>query len=99
MKFLIFAALLLATTAAAADTYTSRNTGGGEIVLTERECTVGNRTVKGLREAYTFNSTGETVEGCWTMQDGYVHVRWRNPDGSGTTRIYRIETFTKREAM
>ncbi len=96
MKLLIFAALLLASTAVAADTYTSPNNGGGEIVLTERDCTIGNRTVKGLREAYTFSSSGDTVAGCWMVQDGYVHVRWRNPDGSGSSSVYRIESFTKR---
>ena len=99
MKTAIFLLLMLAAVPAVADTYTSPNQNGGEIVLTERDCTIGNRTVKGLREAYSFARSGTTVEGCWTVQDGYVHVRWRNPDGTGSTSVYRLDSFTKRGAM
>lgn len=98
-KFLICAALLLVATAAEAATYTSPNKMGGEIVLTDRECSVGGRTINGLREAYSFMRDGTSIQGCWAVQDGYVHVRWQNPDGTGSTSVYRLDSFVKREAM
>lgn len=87
MRKLIAAALILISTTAAAETWETENKAGGRIVLTDRQC----RDYKQLREAYAISSTGETLEACWALMDGFVHVAYRH----GEKRVYDPAIFTK----
>ena len=80
--------LLIAALAAApafADTWAMPNKAGGEIVLTDRSCPQSKK----LLEAYNYSSSGNIMNGCWTVFDEMVQVIWE--DGSRYT--YPLSSF------
>jgi len=83
-KLLLIAALAAAP--AFADTWVMPNTGGGQIVLTDRKC----KGYPKLMEAYSYTSKGYW-EGCWAVIDGKVHVAWEGNE----RRVYDIADFSK----
>ena len=85
MKTIIAIAMTAISVNAAADSFHMRNDGGGEIVLTDRDCKEYDR----LFQAYSYTPKGYW-EGCWALIDGKVHVGWK---GNGR-RVYDINDFT-----
>lgn len=86
MKKIIAVALCAVSLSAVADSWTMPNTGGGQVVLTDRKCP-GH---PALLEAYTY--TGSVyLEGCWTVLDNKVHVAWQKGQG---VRVYELGDFT-----
>lgn len=75
-KAFIFIAAVLPCVAAAQVRYEATNTGGGKIILTERECPK----MKGLLHMYSVSVGGGMIEGCWTLMDDRVHVAWYDGD-------------------
>lgn len=84
MKKLLIA-LLLISSSAMADTWTMKNNGGGQIVLTDRKC----EGFKHLNQAYTYTNDAY-LDGCWTLIDGKVHIAWGKNQGR---RVYEINDF------
>jgi hypothetical protein len=85
------AAVLVATAAVAQEiTATMNNQSGGQIVITPRPCYIGTELMRGWMEAYTYNQSGVTIEGCWQPRDGRISVVWRG----GETRTYNPVDFT-----
>lgn len=81
-KFLL--GFLLACSLAHADTIaTANNSSGGMIVLTNSKCTSRDGLV-----AYTNDSLGRTILGCWFAEDSFVFVAWN--DGDVRTYPYGI---------
>jgi hypothetical protein len=81
MKRLILTALVVALLSPAAHAFKAkiRNNGGGDIVLTDRVCTVKNKDVA-LHVAVANHSSGLTIFGCWTVMDEKVYIVWK-PNG------------------
>ena len=71
-----------------AKTFETSNTGGGKIVLTDREC----QGFAPLKKAYAYISSGLTVEGCWGYIDNKVHVYYPELKEK---RIYNPSEFTE----
>ena len=62
----------------------TNNLGGGRIVLTDEACRQ-----KGYRLAYTQMSGQQTILGCWSSDDSFVHIMWYDND----LRSYPIENW------
>lgn len=86
---LIFAMVFLP---AQAQTFRMNNEGGGEIVLTVRDCRYNGQDFKPLMEAYGYNRSGVMSRGCWLTVDDLIQVLWWDR-GRTDTRVYRIEDF------
>lgn len=91
MKALLLTIFLFAT-CAQAQTFRLNNEGGGEIVLTVRDCRYNGQDFKPLKEAYGYHRTGVMSHGCWLTVDGMIQVVWWDR-GRADTRVYRIEDF------
>lgn len=85
-KFLAALALVAATAAAAEVIATAPTTAGGEIRLTDDECS--DKTY-GKFFAYIRTSEGEMFIGCWQTLDGDVFISFKN----GRKRLYDIKGF------
>ena len=83
-------ALLFVSTSSLADTWISPNNAGGQIVLTDRQCSSEYPT---LRLMYSRNAQGNTIRGCWAFYDGFVQVTYDD----GSQRVYDPAGFTKME--
>ena len=81
----LFLILVIVSNMAQADTWTMKNNGGGQIVLTDRKC-AGQ---KYLNQAYTY-TTEAYLDGCWGLIDGKVHIVWGKNQGR---RVYEINDF------
>ena len=71
------------------------NQAGGRIVLTDEVCVdpVTKERYDALRRAYNYGSSGNTSEGCFTLEDDSVVVVWVNSNGRSKSR-YPLENFT-----
>ena len=78
---------------AKAEVYVTENKSGGEIVLTDRQCTFKGEVYEGLFEAYVWSPTAPMEKGCWTMVDKMVHVVYQ---GKGDRRVYDPNLFRKK---
>jgi hypothetical protein len=101
MKQLIAAALLLFTASVSADdneVAVMKNSAGGSIVLTQRECPVTR--LSDFRLAYTWSSDSQ-IYGCWKIQKNnrMVDVFWVTPDGERHHRVYDSEEFKLLKAI
>ena len=87
----IFSAIALSTCSCAhADTWQMPNEAGGQIVLTDRQCSAK---YPRLFQMYARGPDGVTLNGCWALYDGYVHAVY--DDRSEHT--YDPKMFTKME--
>lgn len=84
MKAAIAIALAIIASNAVADSWSLPNTGGGEIVITNRPC----KGYKNLLAAYAY--TGRAyIDACWTIIDNKVHVVFED----GERRVYEVAEF------
>ena len=81
---LLLACLLLNTPAEAKVLAESYNKGGGKLVLTDEACRQ-----QGYRLAYSQLSGYQTILGCWSVDDSFVHVMWYD----GDLRSYPLEMW------
>lgn len=79
MRKLLIALAMLPALAQADVIMETANKGGGKIVLTDEYCNDSR-----FRIAYTMTPETETVFGCWTADDSFIHIKW---DG-GRLRSY-----------
>jgi len=84
--YITFSALMLSTSAYA-DTWQMPNNAGGQIIATDRPCPKYPK----LFEIYSRGSDGTTINGCYVVYDGWVHVSWND----GTERTYDPKMFIK----
>ncbi len=89
MQKIIFFLLLASSFSAHAETWQSKNTGGGHIVLTSRDCPEYPN--KGLRSGYSYGKGGKTYTFCWAMVDNVVKALYKN----GDEYTYNPNTFEK----
>ena len=93
-KLLLILGLTLALNVNA-ESWVMPNTGGGEITLTDQQCTADNGAYPSLKKAYSW--TNKTyIDGCWTILDGNVHVVWMLPGGTRSRNVYNINSFARR---
>lgn len=90
MKALALLALTIAPLAQAEIYLVTKNTGGGEIVLTQAKV---EQCGDVLRLAYAQLPTGEVFYGCWAYMQDKIHVRYF----SGDRRAYDIAGFEVKE--
>ena len=83
MKRIIAAALLAISTAHAGILATLQNDGGGQIVLTDIACS----SIQGAKVAYATSPKTNTLTGCWTIDEQYVHIFW---DDDQKIRSYEL---------
>ena len=95
MKKLLFVLGLVLALNAKAESWVMPNEGGGEITLTDKQCTADNGAYPGLKKAYSWTNK-IYFEGCWTVLDGNVHVIWLLPSGNRARNVYNINSFTRR---
>jgi hypothetical protein len=89
--YIIFSAIALSTCSCAhAETWTMPNNAGGQIVLTDRKC---SEKYPSLMQMYARSGDGTTLNGCWALYDGYVHVSYDDR----TERTYDPRMFVKME--
>lgn len=84
-KRLILVILFCCSAANAGTVATAVNTVGGIIVLTDVRCD-GRKTLT----AYTTNSRGNTMFGCWFIDENFVFIQWSD----GDVRTYPIGIWT-----
>jgi len=82
---------LLMSVSAHAATWTMPNSAGGQIVLTDRQCSAK---YPKLLQMYARGADGTTLNGCWALYDGYVHVVYDDR----SERTYDPSMFTKMES-
>ena len=80
-----------------AESWVMPNEGGGEITLTDKQCTADNGAYPSLKKAYSWTNK-IYFEGCWMVQDGNIHVIWVFSDGTRERRVYPPSSFTKKGA-
>ena len=86
MKTAIAIALALAAGNTMADTVAiGGNTGGGQIILSDRQ---GN-CAAGSKMAYSRVPGGSAIHGCWSLPDEWILVRWSD----GDLRMYDPRNF------
>lgn len=83
MKRLLAALLLAPAVAFSAIVATLENDSGGQIVLTDSQCT----TLRDARIAYATSPKFSTLTGCWTVDEDFVHILW---DDDKRIRSYEI---------
>jgi hypothetical protein len=93
MKALIFLAALLPAVAWS-QVMVMPNKGGGEIVLTARDCVYKGKTYEYFREAYAWGRDTNKIAGCWQIYDGNILVVYHD---NGEPRIYPITEFKERK--
>ena len=78
--------------AKAAAVASAGNNEGGKIVLTDEVCKTDKETYPNLGRAYTFNSSGFVLQGCWIPElDGTaVRIIWFD----NTQNVYPTDGFT-----
>lgn len=84
--YTIFSVIALSTSAHA-ESWKSQNNAGGMIVLTDRIC----EKYASLFQMYATNKDGETINGCWALYDGLIHVAYNDK----TERTYLPSLFIK----
>ena len=94
-KILVLLGLLSVLTSVKAETWVMPNQGGGEITLTNKQCTADNGAYPSLRHAYSWTNQ-IYFEGCWSLIDGNVHIVWVFKDGSRERRVYQAVSFSKK---
>jgi len=87
-------ALLVGCAKAKAATLVADNADGGQIVLTDRPCTLKDQVYEGLYRAYTFGNNAAYAEGCWTIVDGNVHIVYER---TGNRRVYPTSVFRRKD--
>ena len=93
MKKLLLICLMSSSVCLGETIATLPNQGGGKIVLTNEPCKVGDKNYLNLNRVYNYGSTGQTMEGCFKVEDETVVVVWVD----GTTFRYPAENFTIRK--
>ena len=88
MKKLLLMLCLVPALVQAGSFYTN-NSGGGRIVITDRDCKMNGRYYGTLRAAYAYLENGKAIDACWAYLDGAVHVVYDD----GERRIYPLESF------
>ena len=76
-KLFVFVALCIAAASASAEwVLRTKNTNGGEIILTNSHqgCTSGKMV------AVARTKGGETFGGCYSYDDSYIYVNWNSGD-------------------
>jgi hypothetical protein len=68
----------------------SPNEGNGFIVLTNEVCKIGGKTFKELNRVYSYTARGDTLDGCFMLEDNTVVVVWE----SGSKKRYPASSFT-----
>lgn len=89
-SLLLAATLLLARSAATAESWSLANKAGGRIVLSDRPCP-DQINGPALLEAYAYTADGQRRSGCWTFFDGLVQIAW----STGQNSVFREEDFTR----
>ena len=83
MKYLMGVALLAFCLSAQAKVIAELvNKGGGKIVITNEACRQA-----GYKLAYTQMDGAQTLLGCWSMDDSFIHILWYDND----LRSYPLE--------
>lgn len=90
MRKLIAVILTTLSLPALADVYVAKNSGGGEIVLTNRN--VNCKKWPSLFDGYSYTSKGK-MDFCWAMIDDLVQVVYED----GERRVYKPELFYERK--
>lgn len=85
---LIAIAALSCALSAQADSWSMANQAGGNIVLTDRPCSVKGSAP--LLESYSFAGDGTRLEGCWGAWDDMAQVVWLN----GKRSAFDFDSFT-----
>lgn len=81
----MLAMIVYSVSSKAADLYV-HNTDGGLMILSDRPCP----TAENLLLAFTFDSTGRYLRGCWTNASNEIAiVQWED----GDTDIYPLAVF------
>lgn len=93
MKKLIAALLCLPAVAFSQVLY-MKNNGGGEIVLTVRDCVYDGKKYEVVKHAYAWSPEAGKLDACWTIVDGNVHVLYFV---DGTTKVYLLSDFRRRD--
>lgn len=75
MRKLLATLILAAAPAFAGTVATATNNSGGILVLTDVKCEGKNTLV-----AYTTSSMGNTLFGCWFLDDNFVLISWADGD-------------------
>ena len=88
LRTLALATLLASASLAQASSWSMPNNAGGNIVLTDRPCSVKNSAP--LLEAYSFAGDGTRMEGCWGAWDDMAQVVWFN----GKRSAFDFDSFT-----
>jgi len=80
------------TDARAAVIASADNNDGGKMVLTDEPCVIGGKTFSDAWQAYSFNSSGLVLPGCFNISlDGSsVKVIWAD----GDEIVYSTKSFT-----
>ena len=89
MKKILLALLIIFSYNSHADTWTTTNDGGGQIVLTQTVCSQNKNT----SVVFSQLNNAKTMFGCWFVTDGFVMVTWSD----GDIRSYPIEIFTLKQ--
>lgn len=90
----LLATLLLVPTLASAQVLYLNNKGGGEIVLTTRDCVHQGKKYDNVKHAYSWTPEIGKLDGCWTVVDGNVHMIYF---ADGSIRVYPLDNFRRRD--
>lgn len=78
----------LSVSAAIAESWSTKNKAGGEIVMTDKSCHDGSSTWS----AYYYDKDHATTLGCYSVNDDMVHVVWED----GRKSVYPLSLFKLR---
>ncbi len=78
MKKLLLALMCVSSFSYAKDVAYMENGGGGKMIITNEKCMNAERTKSydGMWRIYTYNSKGDTTEGCFEFESETIHVFW-----------------------
>ena len=83
MNKLLIALLIVSSSAHAESLFEANNNANGKLVLTDELCRDGTN-----RLAYSTVQGYDTILGCWTADNSYVHIKWY--EGSLRSYNYNI---------
>ena len=89
----VFALVIYFTPDARASAIASAdNNDGGKMVLTDELCVMWGKTFSDFRQAYSFNSLGLVLPGCFiiSLDGSLIKVMWADGDES----VYSTKSFT-----
>lgn len=80
MKTLLFITTLLASLPAYAEAWFIENNSNGQIIITDKVCSLKGKEYNALKQGYARSADGMTIYGCWFYENKLVHMTYNNGD-------------------